>query len=80
MNELLKLLKMLKDWLKITVEQGKADKYTIDNGIKLSKEVRLTLESLAQFQGQYDRTSNVQLMQVNTKIHTINISLTIGGM
>lgn len=67
MNELLKLLKMLKDWLKITVEEGKTDKFTIDNGIKLSKEVRLTLESLAQFQGRFDRTSNVQLTQVNMK-------------
>ena len=67
MNELLRLLKMLKDWLKFTVENGKTDKFTIDSGTKLAREVRMTLESLAQFQGRLDRSSSVNITQINMK-------------
>ena len=68
MNELLRLLKQLKDWMKLVImDEKRVDKNTIDAGTKLTREIRLTLESLAQFQGRLDKTSTVQLTQINMK-------------
>lgn len=69
MNELLKLLKMFKDWLTFTIECGGLDKQKVDIGVKLAREIRLTLESLAEFQGRFDRGGNttIQIGEINAK-------------
>jgi hypothetical protein len=70
MNKLLKLLKMLEDWLQYQILDGGLDKTKVELGIKLAREVRLTLESLAEFQGRLNRgggDTTIKLTQINIK-------------
>lgn len=69
MNKLLKLLKTFEDWLNYEIMSGGIDKQKVDLGIKLGREIRLTLESLAQFQGRLERggSANIQIQQINMK-------------
>jgi DNA mismatch repair ATPase MutS len=60
MNELLKILKQLKDWMKYisTIDYDKDD---IDTFVKLTKELRETIKVMGEFQGKLNKGNNVNV-------------------
>lgn len=59
MGELLKLFKMLKDWLNYCVQTDKMRREDYKIALQMIKETRETLKALGEFQGRLDSKSNV---------------------
>jgi hypothetical protein len=61
LNELLKLLKLLKDWMNYCVSSGQYSRQDLELAMKLNKEVRETLKTLGEFQGKMGHSSSTTI-------------------
>jgi hypothetical protein len=68
MNELLKILKQLKDWMNY-ISSIDYDKDDIDTFVKLTKELRETVKVMGEFQGKYSKGNsvNVNVAMINQR-------------
>lgn len=60
MNELLRIFNNVRDWTDVVTRDGRLDRNTIDLCVKLSKEARETIKTIAELQGRFSETNSTQ--------------------
>lgn len=65
MNQFLKILKQLKDWMNYVTMVKDPDQKTMEVGLKVMKEIRLTLSDLAELQGKKEKSGNITVQIEN---------------
>jgi hypothetical protein len=79
MDRILKQMKRMDQWFKV-LESGTTDQTTIRLGLSIVREMRMTTESLAEFQGRLERKGNttVQIETLNMQYNQLTTAIMEG--